>query len=349
MLAPHLLAKLAAAAVVAPSADNRHEFTLEASGNVLRFVADAALRSAHPRRQRLALFSAGAAVENVILRGASLGIRLAPSAPPRFHADGILAELAAAPMTPAADPLEAAIEARHTNRRLQFKGPVPAGALRAMQDAAAGIAGQRLALFDTPARRQMLSGALWRAERERFRHEELHEELYEAVRLDLAPGAPAARGIPALALELNPVERAMFALLRRWPLQRMANLLAADAASAARSVFLPCRWAPHVGAIVSTGPADEASLLAAGRALQRAWLAAEAAGLSFQVFAALALYAGEGLAPVDATVRRRLSDALKALEPDGTVQIFFRFGFAKPPSQRSTRPSAEGIVAQAAH
>lgn len=348
---------MAEAALAAPSADNRHDWRLEVVGRSLRLrpvvrrsPAEAAAGTA--RRLRLAWLSAGAVAENVERRAARLGWRTEPASPVETSDGPALAwHFTPRPSSaePVDDPLERAIATRCTNRRMRYGGgAVPASSLQAWQALAAADGSCALTWIEGAGTRRAAAGTFWRAERERFRHAELHAELYEAVRLDLPPGAPAEHGIPVGALGLNGFERAAFAAQRRWGLQRLANLVGGAEASAARSVALPVLLAPHLG-VVHTAGDGLLDAFAAGRALQRVWLAAAAEGAAFQMFAALSLYRIEGLAPLSTLQRRALHDAAALWVPPGRLpQMVFRVGFAPAPAARAARPSAEGVLSQAA-
>lgn len=349
---PATLRALAAAALAAPSADNHHRWRLRARGSELHLLlAGGGNGLGSERRRRLEWMSAGAVAETIERRAARLGWRALPG--PLADGPGDAAGLSwrLSPGEPALDdPLEAAIERRHSNRRLRYGGPPLSGSrLSDWQALVASIGGQQLHWVSAGAPRRAAAFTLWHAERERFVHPELHAELYEAVRLDLPPGEPAPRGIPVHALELNAVEQAAFAASRRWTLQRTMNLFGGAAASAARSVALPVLLAPHLGVICSEDDGVR-GVFDAGRALQRVWLAAASQGAAFQVFAAFPLYRLPGLSPLTTAARERLARSAARWLPSGAgaPQMVFRVGFAPPPRQVAGRPSAEGILSQAA-
>jgi hypothetical protein len=342
-LTPQALRHLAAAAVAAPSADNRHAFRIRSDGGALSLWADAAWQAADLRRHRLSLLSLGAVVENVVVRAAALGWRLEPRWPSGPLSAGCLVTFEATPQPPVHSALDGAIERRHSNRRARHRGPPLAAAERAAL-AAEMPAGVRVVWADERPVRRRLVKAMLIAEAARFTSPELHAELYQAVRLDLRRGEAAEHGIPVGALELAAPERASFAAMRRWPLQRAANLLGTHWVSALRSAALPAGAAPHLGVILSDG-ASAAQTAEAGRALQRLWLRATVQGLAMQVYAALPLYLQPGAAPLTARQRAALEGAARAaLPPDGVPQIVFRLGRAAPPTEVASRPPPESLV-----
>jgi hypothetical protein len=339
------LESLAAAALAAPSADNRHVFRIEASATGLRLLATDEFRRSMGSRRILGLISLGAVFQNLKMRGARLGVHLVPD----WHGDApgdsvLIADLAASAMEPMPDPLEAFIEARHTNRRLRFKGPrLSAARQLEFSKESASIDGCELVWLDAPAARNSALRLIRRAEVERFRNRELHRELFESVRFDMGWRSSAAEGLPPGSLELPVFERPAFQALRRWSIQRAANAFGVDRFIGFRAADLPCRLAPHLGVVTATG-SPGAAAIDAGQLLQRLWLRATLSGLSFQVFAASTLYALKGSTGIGQPLRDMLSAGWAELCPGGRPFVVFRMGWALPPSVRAGRPPLQDLV-----
>ena len=339
---------LAAAAVAAPSADNKHVFRLQASDDGLRLLATADFLQADASRRVLGLISLGAVLQNLKIRAGGLGLRLQPA----WRLGGgegseRIADLAVEPVAPTPDPLEAAIEARHTNRRLRFKGPALSPSAQhqfAMESAT--VDATDLVWLDAPPLRAQGLRLIRRAESERFRNEELHRDLFGSIRFDVGWRASAAEGLPAGALELPVFERPAFRALRHWPVQRAANLIGMHRFIGLRAADLPCRLAPHVCAVVARG-GDDAAAIDAGQLLQRLWLRATLMGLSLQVFAASPLYALDGSTAINDDLRETLASGWRKLCPTGRPFVVFRMGHAKPPSVCAGRPDADRVQAPA--
>ena len=327
---------LSVAAIAAPSAENKHIFRLERHGDGLRLMALGEFRGASLRRRVLGLVSLGAVAENLELRGRRLGLRLSV----RWNLSGgeVLAEIDCQPQAPAVDPLDGAIEDRHSNRRVLFRGPRmdPAAQARLSSEADA-IPGTGVTWLDEPQLRKPALRLIRLAETERFRNEELHEELFSLIRFDVGWRASAAEGLPAGALELPVFERPAFKMLRHWSFQRAANLLGVHRFIGLRAADLPCRLAPHLCAITAEGDLEPAAV-AAGRLLERVWLRATVQGLSVQVFAAAPLYALEGCTAIDPAFGARLAAGWQAISPGRRPFLVLRMGRAAPPTVRAGRP-----------
>lgn len=343
LLTPDRLLSLAAAAVAAPSADNEHVFRLAAQGDRLLLWATPELAHAERARRILGLISIGAVAENLMLRARRLGMRLEPRWQLARGDGAPLADFHVQEAPPTDDPLERAIEQRHTNRRLRFRGPALAPPEQRAIEAEAASAGASLAWLDEPSRRAPALRLIRLAEAERFRNPALHRELFGSIRFDVGWRDSAERGLPPASLELPAFERPAFALLRHWSVQRIANLAGTHRFIGFRAAYVPCRLAPHLCAITADGDSESAAL-AAGRALQRAWLRATTLGLAFQVFAASALYALPGMDDIPAALARELAEGWERMLPGRRPYVVFRMGHADPVTIRSGRPPPQSAL-----
>jgi len=343
-LTPDRISSLAAAAVAAPSADNRHVFRLEADGDSLRVLPIPELVNAPQNRRILGLISIGAAVENIGLRARSLGLSVQPAWQLGRRDGASLGQLTFREQAAPPDPLEQAIERRHTNRRVRFRGPRLAPQLQQSLSAqAAAVNGTALIWLDEPARRRRALQLIRWAEAERFCNEALHRELFEAIRFDAGWNVSVTEGLPPASLELPWFERPAFSMLRHWRVQRIANLIGTHRMIGFRAADLPCRLAPHLCAVSSSGELDTAALNA-GRLLQRVWLHATTLGLSVQVFAASPLYAHDGADSVDRQLRSRLASGWQELSPRARPFIVFRMGHARPPTLHAGRLPPQSLL-----
>jgi hypothetical protein len=335
---------LADAANFAPSADNMHVFRLQVAGDRLQLRATEPLRHAHASRRMLGLVSVGAASENLVLRGASLGLNVQPRFMPAAGDPSLLADFKCREVPAVSDPLEQAMSRRHTNRRLRFHGPrFTPPVQHQFESQAAMVPGAVFVWLDEDERRRQALRLIRKAEAERFRNPALHRELFGSVRFDVGWRAQAAHGLPPGSLELPAIERPAFSLLRHWSIQRVANVLGVHRFIGWRAADLPCRLAPHLCAIASSLPGDLGAI-AAGRSMQRVWLLATVLESSFQVFGASPLYALEGSTDIEPAFRAELADGWRALCPEARPFIVFRMGFAAEPSVRSGRPDPRHLI-----
>ena len=331
------------AGLMAPSAENKHDlrFLIERE-QVSLIPTERAAWVAAPHRGMLALMSFGAVVENIALRSAQLGLDL--GAELRLHAgDGALAvlrwhERPAAAGVP--DPLANAIALRHTNRRFYARSPVDAGILMSLGRAAGAVAGGSVHWVDALDERRRALRAIRLAETERFRRRALHDELFGAVRFEAGWQRTLPEWLAPASLEVEPPARPMFSAMRHWRAAQMANRFGAHVVLGVRAGYLPCALAPHLGLVLAQGD-EETAAFTAGRAFQRLWLAAAAAGLALQPMAAATALARQqaGGEWVSAPTQRELRRLLATLGPGagGQPQMLFRLGRGRAPSAVSGR------------
>lgn len=250
--------------------------------------SDLEVRPEH--RRIMSLVAIGAAVENVKLRAGRLGFETKVCWFPDSGNPGLVAEIDVdrLPQT-RVDPIEVAIERRRTNRRVRFRGPpLSQGELGALSAEATGIDGIQLHWFDSPETRKQILRLVRLAETERFRSRELHEELFSAVRFDIGWTASSDDGFPPGSLEVEAWMRPMFRGLRHWRVLRLLRTVGMHHALGLRAAYLPCRLAPHVGALTTS--LDLASgALTAGAVFERIWLRTTLLGAELQPFAASAV------------------------------------------------------------
>jgi hypothetical protein len=335
---------LARAANAAPSADNRHVFRLSVDGDRLSIWASDAFHQPPAHRRLLALMSVGAVLVNMKLRAARLGLALEPTLGSVIEPRGLIVCLDARSAEPElGNPLEAAIDLRHSNRGLIYRATgLAASQLAEFAGQAAGTEGASLEWLDTPPRRRKALSLLRAAETERFRNPVLHKELFDSIRFDVGWDANADVGLPPGTLGLPVPERLGFKLLRHWPVQRAGNVLGLHRLIGFRAADLPCRLAPHLAAVTTPGAGDHGAIRA-GQALQRAWLGATALGLSCQVFAAPGLYAQDIARDVRPAGRRQLLDGWNLLCSGRTVWAVMRMGRAAPPPVRARRGPSSAL------
>lgn len=327
------------AANQAPSADNSTPWRFEVDASSLSVLPNGADTTELTRR-RLDWISLGCALE-------SARIRLS-----RFQLDADI-ELAAPSARASArlswtsqrkaelDPLDAWLEARHSNRSLMFKGPpLEPNQQQSFESDAARVPGSAMTWLDQPERRRAAVSLMQTAERLRFAQRELHQELYGAVRFDVGWHQSCESGIAPGALGVHLPERFGFQALRHWPLQRMANLLGAHRLLGLRSAGLPARWTPHLIA-VGAAAGEFHDCVAAGRLLQRLWTRAAMVGMAAQVMAASPLYALPGASWVDVELQRQLGAGWGRLCEPATPLVILRLGHAKAPIVRTRRGSAQ--------
>ena len=331
---------IARAAVLAPSADNRHCFALQFSGERILLFGNGAYVGAPYHRKILSLISFGAVAENMRVRAASLGYRTEATWWPDSADAALIAELRFSPASAGESALDAAIPGRHTNRQLIFFGPrLTEVELSRFAGCVNGVEGVTLAFMDSARERAKLLRLLRVAEAERFNTRSMHHDLFSAIRFDVGWHASAEEGLPAGVLGVEPGARWAFRQLARWPVMNVLRRIGFHRALGFRAADLPCRFAPHRGVLATPWPVERGAI-SVGIALERLWLEAESCGLAFQPFAGPALLALPGYGDVPSAIGTCLREGWSELTA-GTPLMVFRLGWAARPKLRTQRPPFE--------
>jgi hypothetical protein len=339
-------AQVVEAAVLAPSADNVHGLRFERAGSRIRLWGDSKFADALEPVRFLHLLSFGAVVENMKVRATRFGFNVHERWFPKEGEPRLVAEVEFARKAERRPhPLEDAIAKRHTNRRVRFRGPSMSPCERELiSREVEALAGVQLSWFDSSEARGRILRLIKIAETERFASRLLHAELFSAVRFDVGWKAAASEGLPPGSLEVEPLMRSMFTALRHWPLLRFLNLLGTHHLLGFRAGYLPCKLAPHVGAL-TTSVDSRSETVAAGAAFERVWLRATALGLSLQPFAASAALRMPNYPGVSASTRKKLTQGWERIAPQRTPLMVFRIGRARAPSVRTgRRPLSEYVL-----
>lgn len=319
-------------AILAPSADNQHRVRFHLGQDALQVIYTESLPSPGGYKRALALLSVGALAENLAIAASRFGMRAEIGLFPAPERPQLIMQIQLQPHLAAVDPLWQSIPFRHANRRVYFKGPRLSRTERAELEVAAQLfPACRLHWLDETAQKRRALQLIRRAETARFRVRLLHEELFSAIRFEAGWHAASTHGLPPGALGVEPPFRGVFAMLRHWPVMRLANFLGAHHILGWRASDLPCRLAPHLG-LLAVKNSDDQSVFDAGRAFQRIWLTATSQGRVLQPMPASAIFALDGAVAegIPAELRRSLAEGWKAILGAGIPVMLFRMGSAKP-------------------
>lgn len=319
------LAYLVTYAVLAPSGHNTQPWRF-------RLAADTTLELRADRSRRLPVvdpddralvISCGAALANLRLAAAALGVRLAVETLPDAGEDDLLARIRvlgdAVPAEDGRDILQALV-GRRTTRRPFAPEPLPAASLARASEAAADAGAARLHWVSEPARKHALGLLVAEGDRTQMADPAFRRELADWVHSRRAASrdglSGAAFGMPDL------LSFAGALVIRTFDLgdgQAARDLALADAS-------------PALAVLTTPGDAPR-DWMAAGEAMERALISLARAGLAYS-------YLNQ---PIEvATLRPRLAEALGTGE---MPQILIRAGralAAVPPAIR--RPVREVLA-----
>jgi nitroreductase len=331
---------LVRAGVAAPSADNRHVVRFEVIDDSVRVrVAPGQVASVPDHRIAFHEIAFGAIIENLVLTAPQINRAAVVRCFRRWREDLLVAQIDFVPADEAAsDDLGLAIFKRTTNRRLYRRSQrIPDAVLDELTGAVALIPGIRADWLDDDRSRARALRLLFAAEGQRFRSENLHAELFRAIRFDAGWLASIDEGLPPGALEVEAPLRPLFRAMANWKVQRILNGLGAASVLGFRAAWLPAWTAPHI--VLLSAPGDgSVSFIDGGRALQRLWLSATRRGVSLQPMAAsLAIAAQRGGEGVPDAIIGRCRRDLDGFAPGRRPVMLARLGYADEPSMRALR------------
>lgn len=335
------------AGIAAPSADNSQPWRFAWSGDDLDLRIDRE-RSGRVSDTRYVLsdLAAGACLENMIVHAQSRGVGADVEIFPQHDDELWVAHIHFVSPGRGSDrpePLAAAIEQRHTDRRFPWRGPIQSDTQARLAAQAEQISGQRLWWARTTRERKTALTVIRQAEALRFRSPTLHAELFSSIRFSVGWHASSEEGLAPAALAVEAPLRPGFQAMRRPAVMNLFNRLGAASILGWRSAWLPIRLSPELCLVVIPSAA-RSDVVAGGRALQRVWLQATLDGLSVQPYAAPGVLS-LGFVPVEPAFQRALSDLasnLNHLCAPGHGLVFLRVGYSRsaPRGRSGRRPLA---------
>ncbi|MBU6323193.1 nitroreductase family protein [Patescibacteria group bacterium] len=350
---PEKLRAILEAAAAAPSGDNSQPWRFEVRGSAIDFFYRPELDNELLNFERSGtLIALGAAIENARLESLSQGFL------PRvtYHAEG--ERVATLELSSGGEPsaqeaaLRRSILKRHTNRKAYAVAPLSDAMREALRDAVRGSeSGVGIALIEERERMERAARALTVMEETALSNRPLHALFFGSIFWSAARNRAGEPGLHIDTLELPPPAKALFAILRYWPVARLLSLAGFPTLVAETNAKQDASASALVVLYGST--LDRSAYLETGRALERAWLGAAANGYSVQIVTGLLFLARSLDIPAVARLfgnadRSRIGgayEAIKQLVPAGTTPILvFRIGKSAPPTEVSYRKVPESSV-----
>lgn len=233
------------------------------------------------------------------------------------------------------------IEARCTDRRFPYKGPVTESESLALASAV-NDKDYALNVYTDKAAIVQFLPSIKEAEQIRFECASLHQELFQTIVFDQP--APDKGMTPAM-LSIEPIARPMFRLMATWRTMQKLNKIGTSKMIAMRSVTLPFKLSPAM-CVLTTKSTSRIDIIKAGQQMLRFWLKATQLGLSVHP------YAAPGVLPlakpdVGEPYLSRLSNVKRNVDSEVAngqqVIMFFRVGRCAGTPTTSCRRSADSL------
>ncbi|SOB58264.1 UBA/THIF-type NAD/FAD binding protein [Pseudodesulfovibrio profundus] len=277
------------AGMQAPSGDNVQPWRFKQDDTgVDIFMESAADDSLFNVQQAATIVACGAAVENMTIAAGACGLGARVNWMPTSHPEHV-ARLAFSPDDHAGESvLHDVIWRRVTNRKPYSTRAVEAGVWQRMQETIEDCPGVSLQWINDKQQLKDFSQAVFWADRIRTEHRGLHEHLMKMIRFSRTEAETTRDGLPLKNLEAGMAGEQFMKATRPWKVMSALNTVGVGRMVAMHSA-MGIRKSGGVG-FLSVDSTDTASLLEAGRALERIWLTFTHNGIRFQPAAAPALF-----------------------------------------------------------
>lgn len=358
------------AAGLAPSPDNNQPWRFRCEARRLFVEHDAARALPSDVDGMFDLQSLGAAIENACIAGRQFGWAgtvqcLDASAAPAVAQIEFVS--GAEP-----DPLFPLLAERRTSRRGYSRRPPDGETLaRLAAEGRAAAGGVEIDWIADRARIRCLAGLVAAGDRLRFEYRAFHEELFRQLRFTPGEVERSRDGLDLRLLALPPGGALTLQMLRSWKLTSALNRCGLS-----KLLTLPSATAVRRSGVLGVLSVDSGSpreFIAAGRALERLWLAAAGENLCVHPLGSLPILlrrlersaggAAAAAPPADSALdvsgaslsaaHRRLSEhirrELRKLAPavaDRTVTMLLRVGYGPQEKIKSLRRAPEALVVQ---
>jgi molybdopterin/thiamine biosynthesis adenylyltransferase/nitroreductase len=313
---PSVHRRLVEEATLAPSAGNCQPWAFRTVGTDLVVAHDrarsASLLDAHGWA---GLLSVGAAIEGLRLAAGELGLRADIAYTGGTEGDVAVVRLEEGGQT---DALARWVRRRFTDRRCPPRTPLEV-AERAAMNEAVGLAA-RVGWVESPDRLDALARPLGAVDRVRFLRPRLHREMWDEIRWSDAEARRRPDGIGVDELALAPGDADVLGLLARPDVAAFLRRTGGGRRLGATTEA----WVRSASAIglLGVGNVTATSVLDAGRAMYRLWLAATSVGRGLQpigVAAYMIQHVGtphaSGYTPEDLAVLERAEEVLQQAFP----------------------------------
>ena len=333
---------VAHAATLAPSGGNSQPWTVRLEDGTLRIFLDRRRTSAMDVHHRGSYVAIGAALFNASVAAAARGVLGPLGHFPEGESSDLVGSLQ---LDTGTDEALAAwypgVLDRCTNRREGTPAAIDPSVIGDLHHQV-GFEGARLHLVTSADALADYADALAESDRLRYLSPRLHGELMSELRWPSDGGLTT--GIDVRTLDLDEADLAKLAVARRADV--MAHLTAWDGGRALGTITRERVRSSSGLAVVTVPDPSPRSYVSGGAAVQRLWLAAEAAGLAVQPVSPLSVFAVEPCdfaSLVPAAYVSRLEGVaarlrtIAGLGAGETIALVLRLSHAPPPSARSLR------------
>lgn len=344
------------AAVRAPSGDNAQPWKFSPGKDAVAFGIDRdADHSFFNVRHLASVISCGAALQNAAIAAQELGLSVRIETDSDLPGPDFFGEIRLEPGASEGHPLFPSIWRRHTNRKMYRRAELDSRQLVELAAAAGEDGFSRLRLLSGQGQVNSLARLIFKADRIRTEHPELHEHLYKMIRFSPEEAEQKLDGFPLGNLEAGTLGNLFLKSTRSWRVMNLLNKCGLSRVVPFQS-YLLAKSSSAIG-LLSVPGFEAGDLFRGGMALQRVWLTATRLGLAMQPMASLSLFLLrwqlEGESSFSDRHRAMLRETFEEYQElfadlsfrDNAQVMLFRLGFAEPIRHPTYRKEIRSFLA----
>lgn len=346
MLDRTVIERVLRAGIQAPSGDNSQPWSFSIDGNVIIVRCHPELD--HPILNvddRGTYIATGALIENMVIAARDEGLAASVHL---FERDGETARIVLSYEGDKGHELRNAIDARHTHRG-PYDTVIKKEVLRSVD--VEPFEHTRLALITEPERIRAIADAAVAMEETALHTQKLHYLFFKSILWDSHHNEAGESGLYIKTTELPPPVQLLFRAIRHWPIMRVLRTVGLPKVAASQNA----RIYASSGAVAAifVDRTEREDFVAAGRTMQRVWLAAVRAGLAAQPLAGL-IYLAEYVDrtdddDIDPSLKvgiRKARERMRKATGEGrsTLAMLLRIGVPLRPATARTRRKVPNIL-----
>ncbi len=333
-------------AVMAPSGDNCQPWQFVVEDKLVEiFNLPEKDTSLYNYQQRASFIAHGALLENLTIAASFFGLEPEINIFPDNKQPNQTAVIKFSEIDVSKSPLFKYIPERHTNRESFRPVEISDTQRQIFLNTVESFPGVKLRLSETPAEKDNLASIICNNDRMVFENESLHNFLFGQIRWNSQEATKTQDGLDIETLGLNALDKNGFKILKHWSIIKLLNHfgLSRIIGKKAEKTF---KSASAIGMITIPGTAPK-NYLMGGRVMERIWLEATKAGLSFHPIAGIAfliqILQGKTISDRlnvknQKLLRQTINDLKKInLWQNETILMFFRIGSGNRQETRSLR------------
>ena len=349
----HIMKEIIRAASASPSVANSQPWSFSVRDNLIQVRPDKKRADSFGNTGNTVTYTTiGGVVENLTIAAQHFGFSTEIKFFPECVDKGIIAEMNFREDKTADTPLFQFIFTRHTNRRLYHKSPIPTHISESFIQMANSFRGAHFHWIEDQTTIDKLASLVKQTETLMYEHPRLHSDLFKWMRWTQEEAIKTGDGLSIKTLEINKFQEMALKYLSSWKTMNFLSRFHISSLVSDYSYRL-VKNSPALGFIVMDRQTPE-DYFNGGRFFERIWITATSQGLAVHPMCPVVvlptvcrMLTGKGFSDkhqkVLQNVLNQLIDIFQ-LKPKNAMVMFFRIGYAPPPTEQSLRRQVDDII-----